>query len=197
MFQNIAAERSLNKEDVKVNNNSIFSLKGLFLCIASFLISMVSLKNGMAPFSIAILIAVCSSSIPAGAIFFTTSLGVLAGSGLESFVMYLINIAVFLISIVIFRPIVQPDKNEISKLGRNLVISMLVTYYIRLWFRHAIVEDYLFVLANVLLSYSFYKVFVNSFNIIDRIEIFVIFLGILNLVLFNIKLNTNVKIETV
>lgn len=171
MFQNIAAERSLNKEDVKVNNNnSIFSLKGLFLCIASFLISMVSLKNGMAPFSIAILIAVCSSSIPAGAIFFTTSLGVLAGSGLESFVMYLINIAVFLISIVIFRPIVQPDKNEISKLGRNLVISMLVTYYIRLWFRHAIVEDYLFVLANVLLSYSFYKVFVNSFNIIDRIE---------------------------
>ena len=59
MFQNIAAERGLNKEDVKVNNNnSIFSLKGLFLCIASFLISMVSLKNGMAPFSIAILIAV-------------------------------------------------------------------------------------------------------------------------------------------
>lgn len=169
MFQNIAADRSQNKEDVKVNNDSIFSLKGLILCIVSFLVATVTLKNGIAPFSIAILVAVCSSSIPAGAIFVTTGLGVLAGSGLNSFVMYLINIAVFLISIVLFRPIIQPDKNEISKLGKNLVISMAVTYLLPLWFRKAGYEDYLMVLVNILLSYSFYKVFVNSFNIIDKI----------------------------
>ena len=127
----------------------------MILCVVSFLVATVTLKNGIAPFSIAILVAVCSSSIPAGAIFVTTGLGVLAGS--------------FLISIVLFRPIIQPDKNEISKLGKNLVISMAVTYFLPLWFRKAGYEDYLMVLVNILLSYSFYKVFVNSFNIIDKI----------------------------
>ena len=171
MFQNIAAQSFAENEDVKVNNsNTIFSLKGLILCIASFLVSMVTLKNGLSPFSIAFLVAVCSSSIPAGPIILTTSLGVLAGSGIESFAMYIINVAVFLLSIVIFRPIVQPDKNEISKLGKNLIISMVITYFLRLRFTHADTTEYILVSINILLSYAFYKIFVNSFNIIDRIE---------------------------
>ena len=171
MFQNIAAQEVAEKEDVKINNsNTIFSLKGLILCVVSFLVSMVTLKNGLSPFSMAFFVAVCSSSIPAGSIILTTSLGVLAGSGINSFIIYLINIVVFLLSIVIFRPIVQPDKNEISKLGRNLIISMVITYFLKILITHGSTSQYILASVNILLSFAFYKIFVNSFNILDRIE---------------------------
>lgn len=170
MFQNIVENRNAKNEDVKVNN-SIFGLKGLILCVISFFVSMVSLKNGISPFSFAILVAVCSSSVPAGAIFVTTSLGVLVGSGLEAFAVHIIKILVFLLSIIIFRPIVQPDKNEITKLGKNLIISMGVIYFIKFWIMHLGYDFFFTGIVDILLTYSFYKVFVNGFDIIDRLEL--------------------------
>lgn len=174
MFQNLADNIEIEQKDVKVNNKrdflkGVFTIPNVIIYIISFLVSMVSLKDGIAPFSMAFFVAACSSAIPAGAILITTSLGVLVGFGAGTFLNYFLTVLVFLLTIVFFKPYIQDDRNEISKLGKNLIIAVTVVQAIKIWMGPILIYDIIISLVTVILTYAFYKIFVNSIGVIESL----------------------------
>lgn len=173
MFQNLADNIELNQKDVKVNTNRfevigrIFTVQNVIIYILSFLISTVSIKDGIAPFAMAFFVAACSSTIPAGAILVATSIGTIVGFGTNAFLSYFLTVLVFLLTIVFFKPYVQEDRNEVSKLGRNLIISVAVVQAIKVLMGPVLVYDVIMSIVTVILTYVFYKVFVNSIGVLE------------------------------
>lgn len=173
MFQNLADNIELEQKDVKVNNRKeflkeIFTVQNVIIYIISFLVSMVSIKDGIAPFAMAFFVAACSSAIPAGAILATTSLGVLIGFGTGEFLNYFLTVLVFLLTIVFFKPYVQDDRNEISKLGKNLIISVACVQAIKILMGPVLIYDIIISIVTVILTYTFYKIFVNSIGVLEN-----------------------------
>jgi len=168
MFQNLADSIDLkSNEDVKVNKSEIlkmiFTIQNVIIYILSFLVSTVSIKEGIAPFAMAFFVAACSSNIPAGAILVTTSVGTLVGFGLT----YFLTVLIFLLTVVFFKPYIQDDRNEISKLGKNLIISILVVQAIKIFMGPVLVYDIIMAIVTIILTYVFYKVFVNSIGFFE------------------------------
>lgn len=173
MFQNLADNIELEQKDVKVNNRKellkeIFTVQNIIIYIISFLVSMVSIKDGIAPFAMAFFVAACSSAIPAGAILATTSLGVLIGFGTGEFLNYFLTVLVFLLTIVFFKPYVQDDRNEISKLGKNLIISVACVQAVKILMGPVLIYDIIVSIVTVILTYTFYKIFVNSIGVLEN-----------------------------
>lgn len=171
MFQNIADNIELDKEYVKVSKleilKRIFTIQNIIIYILSFLVSTVSIKDGITPFAMAFFVAACSSTIPAGAILVTTSLGTLVSFGANSFLTYFLTVLIFLLTIVFFKPYVQEDRNEISKLGRNLIISTLIVQAIKIFMGPILIYDIIMSIVTVILTYIFYKIFVNSIGTLE------------------------------
>lgn len=172
MFQNLADNIELkNNEDVKVNKleilKRIFTVQNVIIYILSFLVSTVSIKDGINPFAMAFFVAACSSNIPAGAILVTTSIGTIVSFGPNAFLTYFLTVLIFLLTIVFFKPYVQDDRNEISKLGKNLIISILVVQAIKIFMGPVLVYDVIMAIVTTILTYVFYKVFVNSIGFFE------------------------------
>lgn len=85
MFQNIDIEERVSIEEEKEQNANqdvkrdkkeilkrIFTVQNILVYIVSFMLSMVSTVNGLAPFAIAIFAAVLSNGLPAGVVFLVT-----------------------------------------------------------------------------------------------------------------------------
>ena len=130
MFQNLADNIEINQKEEKVNNKKnilkdILTIQNMIIYVLSFLVSTVSVKNGIAPFAMAFFVAACSSTLPAGVVLLTTAAGVFIKFGINAFLSYFLTILVFLLTVVFFKPYVQDDRNEISKLGKNLIISLI------------------------------------------------------------------------
>ena len=173
MFQNLADNIELNNKDVKVNNKKeiikeIFTIQNIIIYIISFLISTVSIKDGISPFAIAFFVAACSSTIPAGAVLITTSLGVLVGLGPGELLSYFLTILMFFVSVIFFKPYVQDDRNEITKLGKNLIIASIVVKVIKLAIGPVLVYDAIVSFITIIIEYAFYKIFVNSIGVIEE-----------------------------
>lgn len=173
MFQNLADNIELNQKDVKVNTNKfeilkrVFTVQNIIIYVLSFLVSTVSIKDGITPFAMAFFVAACSSTIPAGAILVTTSIGTIVSFGANAFLTYFLTILIFLLTIVFLKPYVQEDRNEISKLGKNLIISVSVVQAIKLIIGPVLVYDIIMSIVTVILTYVFYKIFVNSIGVLE------------------------------
>lgn len=83
MFQNIDIEERISKEeeqkftqeekkDIKEILKKMFTVQNTLVYIISFMLSLVSTINGLAPFSMAIFAAVLSNGLPAGVVFAVT-----------------------------------------------------------------------------------------------------------------------------
>ena len=90
MFQNIVEEKEdyiqeeINidkKEKIKNILKKLFTIQNILVYILSFMLSIVSGINGMAPFGLAIFAAALSNAIPAGIIYFLTLIGTFIGFG--------------------------------------------------------------------------------------------------------------------
>lgn len=173
MFQNLAEDIELESNEVKVNNKKeiikdVFSIQNIIIYIISFLVSTVSIKDGISPFAMAFFVAACSSTIPAGVVLVTTSIGVVVSLGAGEFLTYFLTILVFFLSIVFFKPYVQDDRNEVTKLGKNLIISMIVVQAIKIFIGPVLIYDIIVSLVTVILTYAFYKIFVNSIGLLEN-----------------------------
>lgn len=172
MFQNLADNIELDQKDVKVNKleflKDVFTVQNIIIYVLSFLISTVSIKDGISPFALAFFVAACSSAIPAGAVLVTTSLGVLISFGPGEFLSYFLTVLVFFLSVFFFKPYVQEDRNEITKLGKNLIISSLVVHAIKIFIGPILVYDIIISIVTIILTYVFYKIFVNSIGVLEN-----------------------------
>ena len=139
MFQNIASDVNKNNrsQDVKFDGEEIkdilkklFSIRNIIIYVISFMISMISfggdISLGLAPFGLSIVAAAASSGIPISVVYIVTLIGSYIGLGQDITGNYFLTSIVFFATLFIFKPKKQNDVNEKAKLGKNLVISILL-----------------------------------------------------------------------
>ena len=181
MFQNIANDFSDNNKnhykDVKLNNEEIgmflkrsFSRQNIILYVISFMISMVSfggdISLGLAPFGLAILAATASSGIPISIVYIITLLGSFVGLGKDITANYFLTSLVFFATLFIVKTKKQVDYNEKLKLGKNIIISIFVVNIVPMLFTTLKLSNVIFTVLISIITYIFYKIFVNAIDVI-------------------------------
>ena len=173
MFQNLAENITQKYKNIYLNSkNRVLLVQNIIIYVIAFLVSTMSVKGTVTPFALAIFVASCNSTVPAGMVLVVTILGNLIGFGMSSTLSYILNVLVFIVSIFIFKPIIQDDRNEIAKLGKNLIISTTFVQIVKILNADQIfVYDILLSISSVVLTYVFYKIFVNSLVVVKEINI--------------------------
>ena len=182
MFQNIARDFEENQnsyEDVELNKKEkikeaikkCISKKMIMVYIISFLLSCVSfnINKELAPFGIAILVAILSNCIPIGiaSIFVITGTSICFGG--SSTLNLLLTLFLVFVSILIKSPKYEEEKGEKRKLGLRLFISCLLVQVVPLFFKQIVIYDLLFAVIYSIAAFIFYKIFSNSIDIITNI----------------------------
>ena len=177
MFQNIVDEEIKNEDEINeqsktrtiIDVKKFFSISNIVFYTISLMVSIVGFGKEFAPFSIAIFAATCSNKIPAGIVFLATCIGSLIGFGINGFLSYLVTALLFIVLILIFKPIYQDEeRNEKQKLGKFVLISSFVVQAGKMLFGMFLVYDLLTSIMLAVLSYIFYKIFANSITVIKE-----------------------------
>lgn len=177
MFQNIIDEE-INEQDENINNTqnrkkidlrNLFTISDIVLYAIAFMASMVGFEKEFAPFGLAIFAAVCSNKIPAGVVFIITAIGTLIGFGINAFLSYLVMALIFIALMLIFKPSYQEEgRNERQKLGKYVLISSFIVQAGKMFFSIFLVYDLIASITFSVVTYIFYKIFVNSITVIKE-----------------------------
>ncbi len=184
MFQNIVDEekgQASNQEeepiiDKKENTKNVlkklFTKQNILTYIVSFMLSMVSGINGIAPFGLAIFAAAISNAVPAGVIFVLTLIGTLIGFGMQGASTYILTALVFVAMILIFKPWYEEEyKSERRKLGKYVLIATILVQVVQMLFRGFLLYDLFLSIVTGVVTYIFYKIFANSLIVISEFDI--------------------------
>ena len=170
MFQNINEDTiNLNKNNTRENKEKINILKNVFnkkyvlLYLVSFMLSLVSINGEFSIFSISILGACLSFSIPALGIVIISLIGNLIKFGTNGILGYFLTSLIMIMSIFILKPYVnESERNEKIKLGKNVFIATLLLQLINAGMIGFTVYDILSSITISIIALVFYKIFVNS-----------------------------------
>ena len=165
IFQNIFNSSSVFYNNIILKN---INIKLCILYIISFLISMVGFNNEVNPFAVAMLGAFCSLNIPVGILVVICSIGTYLRFGVVSTIIYVMTAVTFIVTIMIARPkkITGTEENEKIRLAKYLVISTFIMQVFKFIVMDMLVYDVLQSILYVGAVYVFYKIFVNSINVI-------------------------------
>lgn len=180
MFQNIDAKNAdtaVNEEESNYNKgkfeifNSIIgqalTKQNLVLYLISFMMSMVSCGDGIAPFGMAVFASACSNSIPVIFIYIVTMIGTALKFGSAGVLNYLLTSLLFIAMILIFKPWYQEEyKNERRKLGRYVFLATLIIQTVEVLFNGFLIYTFLLGIATSITTYIFYKIFSESLIVI-------------------------------
>lgn len=182
MFQNIARDFEENKntyEDVELNKKKrikevlrkCFTKQMILLYIVSFLLSFVSfgINEDLAPFGIAIIVAILSNCIPIGIVSILVMVGTSISFGGSTTLNLLLTLFLVFVSILIKSPKYVEENNEKRKLGFRLFVSCLLVQIAQILFKEVMIYDLLYSLIYSIAAYIFYKIFVNGITIITNI----------------------------
>ena len=180
MFQNISKDLSdnqneYNQERIKVNTKDVlkklFAKQNIILYIVTFLISMVGFNtNGylfsFVPFGLAIIAGALSNNRPIGIMYVLSLIGTFIKFGFNNLLIYFITSLVFVVSILLIRPRIEENVNEQKKIGGHLFFSVILIQIITMFFDTFYVFELLSSIMLGMTTYIFYKIFVNSINMI-------------------------------
>lgn len=180
MFQNISEQETINNNDEQIESKKKFSIKQLLknmltipniiIYVVSFMISTVSILDGMAVFAIAIFAAACSNGMVAGLVYVSTLAGTFVGLGKEAFLNYLLTSLFFMVLMLLVKPRIQEEtKNEKMLLGKHLIFAVICLQAINLFTGTYLIADLLITIMQAILTYIFYKIFVNSIPVLQDI----------------------------
>ena len=159
-----------NIEEIKILMKKFFEKRNLLLYIISFMISMVSFGGnsslGLAPFALAIVAATLANEIPIGVVYVLTCIGTYLGFGTEGLATYIITSLVFFGSLFILKTRIQDENNEKRKIGKHIIISILCVQILPMIFKEFYLYNAFVAIVQAILTYAFYKVFVNSITVI-------------------------------
>ncbi len=182
MFQNISRDFSeeLN-EDVKPNKKQnvkeiikrLFDKQNIALYIISFMVSMVGLSSNnlifsIVPFGLALLAAAFSNGQAIGIMYVLSLIGTFIKFGTNSLITYIATSLVFFILVLIIRPRLQNDTNEMRRVGGQLFFAVVIVQVVPLFFRTFYVFDLLTGVMLGMTTYIFYKIFANSIKMIKE-----------------------------
>lgn len=175
MFQNITAEYEENQKQNKSIKELItetLTKKNIIIYIISFLISMVGFSSGIYPFGLAITAAACSMGIPIGGIAIVTTIGTLIKFGLLETISYVMTLIVFITAVMIIKPKRSTDEeNEKLKLAKYIFFSSIIVQTVKLISTDILIYNILEVLMFSIVTTIFYKIFVNSLDVVKYIGV--------------------------
>lgn len=174
MFQNLNNNEEYKEEITsinKINFKNIFQEQNLFLYIISFMVSMVSFNGQFAPFGISMLAACCSKRKPAGLIFLLILIGTLIAFGFKGAGTFILSAIIFLGIVLIIRPNIEEDeRNEKQKLGLYVFVASFVVQAIKMFITGFLVYDLISSIVFGIITYIFYKIFVNSIIVLSEFD---------------------------
>ena len=176
MFQNVQYE-DIRQDNNKIENTinlfkNVFTIKNIVLYIIAFMTSMVGLGGEVSPFSIAIVAACFSCGIPAFGIIITSIVGNIIGFGATGGVNYILSFLVLMVTFLIRKPKYNEEtKNEKIKLGKRLFASVLIVSIFRYMLGAFTIYNLLLNITNAIIVVIFYKIAVNSLNVLEEINV--------------------------
>ena len=177
MFQNISEQyieeeqkETQKKFNIKPRIKNMFNMPNIIMYIVAYMISTISILDGMIIFPMAIFAAACSNSIGASMVYLMTLLGTGIGLGKEALLSYLATSIFFMVIMLLSRPGYQEEtKNEKRLLGKHLFFAIICMQAMQLFTGSYLVADLLTTIMEAILTYIFYKIFVNSLPVIQDI----------------------------
>lgn len=171
MFQNIS-ESTIDNEDYNVKKKekrkidlftNVLLIKNIPIYIVSLMISMVGITGEVSPFSISILGACISNSIPLLGIVLFSTIGNSIRFGISGALSYILTGLVLIVTMFIIKPKCNDDeKNENVKIAKNIFISTMIVQLAKIGISGFTLYDVLFVISFSIITVVFYKIFVNS-----------------------------------
>ena len=170
MFQNINEDTiELNKNNARGNKEklniftNVFNKKYIIVYLISFMLSLVNLNGEFSIFSISILGACLSFSVPALGIVAVSLVGNLVKFGINGVTGYFLTAAIMILSILVIKPYInENERNEKIKLGKNVFIGTLILQLINAGISGFTLYDILSGITLSIIALVFYKIFVNS-----------------------------------
>jgi len=176
MFQNVQYEE-VRLENNKIDNvknlfKNIFTIKNIILYIITFMISMVGMGGEVSPFSLAVVASCFSCGIPAFGIIIISIIGNIIGFGAAGGVNYILTLLILMATLIIRKPTYNEEsKNEKIKLGKRLFISVLTVSIFRYMLNSFTIYNLLVNITNAIIVVIFYKIAVNSLNVLEEINV--------------------------
>ena len=164
-------ERKNKKSRVKEILKSEFTKQKILLYIIAFMVSLVSFGTNkeLAPFGIAMFAAILSSSIPVAIPFLIIGIGNTVSFGPSSLLSYILMALILFFGILIKPPKYNEENNEKRKLGFRLVLACIIVKLGALLFKEFMVYDLLMAIMYIVITFTFYKIFVNAIKVITKI----------------------------
>ena len=170
MFQNINEYAVQDRKKERVNKwSDILQKNNIIMYILSFMLALVGIGGDFSLFSISILGACFSSSVPLLGIVAMTLIGNVIRFGVSGGLEYFLTSLIFFISIFIFKPKYnEEERNEKIKVGKNIFISVFIIQIVKAIFSTFTVYDVLLSITYGIIGVAFYKVFANSISVIEN-----------------------------
>ena len=173
MLQNVSKNYDVKKEKIDYRDvvTRIFKIQNIMVYILTFMMSMVGFGVDtvvLAPFGIAMVAASISNGLPIACVYIASLLGTAIKFGGASTVSFIFSSIIMLLLVLIKKPARNEDENEKIRLGSYLFISVLLVQAFNMIFKGFYFYDLLVTITMAVASYIFYKIFVNSIDVISK-----------------------------
>ena len=172
---NVSSNYEDKEEDSEVNIKEvisrIFSLQNIVIYIITLMISMVGFgvdQTVIAPFGLAMVAASISNGIPIAMVYLSSLIGTAIKFGGSNTLMFIFTSIVMLLLVLIKKPAKNEEENEKIRLGTYLFISIFLVQAVYMIFRGFYFYDLLVAITMSVSSYIFYKIFVNSLDVVGK-----------------------------
>ena len=170
MFQNINEYTIQDrKKEVVSKWSEVIKPNNIIMYILSFMLSLVGIGGSFSLFSISILGACFSSSIPLLGVVIVSLIGNIIKFGVGGGLEYFLTSLVFFISLFIIKPKYnEEERNEKIKVDKNMFIAVFIIQIIKALFSTLTFYDILLSITYTIITIAFYKIFANSISVIEN-----------------------------
>ena len=166
---------------VENKDNRIAQLKNIFSIpniIIYFLTALLSIKNGIngentgffVSFSVALLAASVANRGISIIIFLISEISLIVVSGVQGSITFLIIALLFTINVLLLRPYEEDNRNEKRRVALHILIPTFIVFFFSSVFRNKLGDEFVYILANLLLIFVLYKVFIHAMATIKSIR---------------------------
>ncbi|MCI8273133.1 MAG: SpoIIE family protein phosphatase [Clostridia bacterium] len=149
---------------------NLINIKSIITYIIALMISTVGMGQEVSPFSIAMIGACLSGGIPVIGILIVGLIGNIIGVGAVGALNYIL-ITLMLLILICIKPPKENDeyKNEQIQISGHIFASIILVMLAKLILTQFTVGDMILHITLAIFSVVFYKIFVNSINVIQEI----------------------------
>ena len=174
MFQNLSEDtidnNMVNEEKNKVNIfKNVSAKENIVIYIVAFMLSFVSLGQEFSIFSISLLGACISFSVPALGVVVISLIGNLIKFGVGGALGYIITTLILVASLFIIKPRYnEQERNEKIKIGKNIFLASILIGILQISMETFTLYDVLSTITLAIITLVFYKIFVNSLVVVKE-----------------------------